>query len=133
MYNKVFISRVLRIIAAAIFLETLYYKFTAHPDSVYIFTQLGLEPWGRIGLGVVELIIASLILIPKTQVIGMVSGFFVISGAVFSHLLYLGINVRNDGGKLFLLAVIVFIASFIYLVINRKAIRFSIKNTNNGK
>ena len=58
------ISMVLRIAVAVIFIQTLYFKFTAHPDSVYIFSKLGVEPYGRIGLGIAELIAAVLILWP---------------------------------------------------------------------
>ena len=46
-----YIERGTAIIAAIVLLQTLYFKFTAHPDSVYIFTTLGIEPYGRIGSG----------------------------------------------------------------------------------
>ena len=116
------ISRIAAIAAAAILLQTLFFKFTAHPDSVYIFTQLGLEPFGRIGIGIVELITAILLLIPRTQGIGAVLSLGVISGAIFSHLTQLGIVVNNDGGTLFGLAVAVFICSAIVAWTNRTSI-----------
>ena len=65
MNSKSIFSLVLRLTVAIVLLQTLYFKFTAHPDSVYIFSELGVEPWGRIGLGIVELIVAILILYPK--------------------------------------------------------------------
>src|SRR5882672_3340919 len=55
-----------RIIAAIILLQTLFFKFSASPESVYIFTAVGMEPWGRIGVGVLELIAGVLILISST-------------------------------------------------------------------
>lgn len=113
------ISLVLRLLVAIILLQTLYFKFTAHPDSVYIFSALGVEPWGRIGLGIIELITSILVLIPKTRTIGMVNALGIIIGAIVSHLLVLGINVSNDGGALFSLAIIVFIASIAYLILNK--------------
>ncbi len=116
------ISRIAAIVAAVILLQTLYFKFTAHPDSVYIFNQLGLEPFGRIGVGVVELITAALLLIPRTTPIGAVLGLGVISGAIFSHLTQLGIAVNGDGGTLFILAVVVFAACLIVAWINRARI-----------
>lgn len=116
------ISRIAAIVAAVILLQTLYFKFTAHPDSVYIFSQLGLEPFGRIGIGVVELITAALLLIPRTTPIGAVLGLGVISGAIFSHLTQLGIAVNGDGGTLFILAVVVFAACLIVAWINRARI-----------
>lgn len=116
------ISRIAAIAAAVILLQTLFFKFTAHPDSVYIFTQLGLEPFGRIGIGIVELIAAILLLIPATQSIGGILSLGIISGALFSHLTQLGIIVNNDGGTLFALAVAVFISSAIVVWINRTSI-----------
>ena len=62
---KNYLSLVLRIIVAEIFLQTLRFKFLAHPDSIYIFTKVGMEPWGRIGIGVLELIASILLFLPK--------------------------------------------------------------------
>ncbi len=116
MQSKKAITSVLRIIVAFILLQTLYFKFTAHPDSVHIFSALGVEPWGRITLGIIELIVAIFILLPQTKTIGMISSLIIIVGAVISHLLVLGISVSNDNGKLFALALAVLICSSIYLI-----------------
>jgi putative oxidoreductase len=128
MNTKNIISWVLRLTVAIILLQTLYFKFTAHPDSVHIFSALGAEPWGRIGLGIVELITAILILTPKTKIIGMINSLGIILGAVFSHLLVLGVNVGNDGGSLFTLAIIVFIASTLFLIIHKTEVLTLIKS-----
>ena len=117
------ISWVLRLTVSAILLQTLYYKFTAHPDSVHIFSALVVEPWGIIGHGIVELITSVLILIPKTKMIGMVNSLGIILGAIFSHILVLGFNVSNDGGKLFTLAIIVFIASGSFLILHQNELK----------
>lgn len=123
MSAKVIFSWVLRLTVAVILLQTLYFKFTAHPDSVHIFSALGIEPWGRIGLGIVELITAALIFVSRFKVIGMLSSLGIILGAIFSHLLVLGINVSNDGGGLFILAVIVLISSSLWLILNRSEVK----------
>jgi putative oxidoreductase len=120
MNAKNIISWILRLTVAVILLQTLYFKFTAHPDSVNIFSALGVEPWGRIGLGIIELITALLILLPKSKIIGMATSLVIILGAVFSHILVLGINVSNDGGTLFTLAIIVLIATTVFLIIHKK-------------
>ncbi|MEP7127378.1 MAG: DoxX family protein [Chitinophagales bacterium] len=112
----------LKITAAVIMLQTLYFKFSAHPEAVYIFTQLGMEPWGRIGIGVMELIASLLILIPRTTWLGAMMGFGLMAGAIFFHLTKLGIVVYNDDGRLFTMAVAVFIISAILLWINRRKI-----------
>jgi uncharacterized membrane protein YphA (DoxX/SURF4 family) len=117
---KISISLILALVAAIILLQTLFFKFTAHPDSVYIFTQLGMEPYGRIGIGVMELITAILLLIPQTRAFGAVVGVGIISGALFFHLTKLGINVNNDGGKLFGLALATFICCAVLVVLERK-------------
>ncbi len=127
MKTKNIISWVLRITVAIILLQTLYFKFTAHPDSVHIFSALGVEPWGRIGLGIIELITAILILIPRTMIIGMLNSLGIIMGAVVSHLFVLGINVSNDGGGLFTLALIVLITSGAFLIIHKNEVIITIK------
>jgi hypothetical protein len=123
-----YLSLILRLVVAIIFLQTLYYKFTAHPDSVYIFSALGLEPYGRIGLGVVELITSILLFVPRTKIIAIFLSLGIISGAIFSHLLVLGVSVKGDGGNLFLLAIVVFAASLALLFLHRKEIFSLIKN-----
>lgn len=121
------ISWVARIGAAVILLQTLFFKFTGHPDSVYIFSQLGVEPWGRVGLGIVELITAILLLVPRTVWIGAILGLGIISGAIFAHLTQLGViieyNGKNDGGALFSLAAATFVLCAITLYLHRSEIR----------
>lgn len=117
---KISISFLLALVAAVIMLQTLYFKFTAHPDSVYIFTQLGMEPYGRIGIGVMELLTSVLLLIPRTRPFAAVLGIGIISGALFFHLTQLGINVNHDGGKLFGLALATFVCCAILVLIERK-------------
>lgn len=113
---------ILSLIAAFILLQTLYFKFTGHPESIYIFTQIGMEPVGRIGSGIVELIAGILLLIPRYRVYGAIIGIVVISGALFFHLTSLGVIVRNDGGQLFFYALAVFIACLIILIFRKKEI-----------
>lgn len=112
---------VLRIVAAAILIMTLYFKFTAHPQSVKLFTTLGMEPWGRIGTGVFELIASILILIPRTTLLGALMGLGLMAGAIFSHLTKLGIIFDGDAG-LFTYAVITFVCCLLLIIINRKNI-----------
>lgn len=113
-----------RIVIAVILLQTLRYKFLAHPDSVYIFTTLGLEPYGRIGIGVMELI-ASVLLFPKRTVwLGALLSVGLMAGALFSHLTQLGIEVKNDGGTLFFMALVTWILGLIVLWNERKNIPF---------
>ncbi len=106
---KLNLERITSFIAAIILLQTLYFKFTAAPESVYIFSELGLEPYGRIGIAIFELITAFLLLFRKTLLFGAIFGLFIILGAILSHLFVLGIEVQNDGGMLFGLAIVVFI------------------------
>ena len=112
----------LRLLAAIIMLQTLFFKFTAAPESVYIFTKLGMEPWGRIGIGSLELVAAVLIIIPRTTGIGALLAVGLMAGAIFFHLTKLGIAVQGDGGQLFILATLVFTSSAILLYIFRKEV-----------
>src|SRR5215472_4124668 len=114
------IAWICRLAAAAILLQTLFFKFTAAPESVYIFTKVGLEPWGRIGSGIAELIAATLILIPRTTWLGAGIALGVMIGAIFSHLTVLGLVVMDDGGLLFALALAVAFCSIVLLFLQRR-------------
>jgi len=111
----------LRAVAAAILLQTLFFKFTGAPESVYIFSQLGLEPWGRIASGIAELIASVLVLIPSTVAWGALFSLIIISAAILGHLTKLGIELPavNDHGELFALAAVVFLCSGALIVIHR--------------
>jgi putative oxidoreductase len=118
-----FLERGAAIVAAVIFLQTLYFKFTAHPDSVYIFTKIGGEPALRIGSGIAELIIAILLIYPRTTLYGAIAGFLLMIGAIGQHLFVLGIVVNNDGGTLFILALITFFSCGLVLYLKRAQLR----------
>jgi DoxX-like family len=109
-----------RLLAAIIMLQTLYFKFSGAEESVYIFSILGMEPWGRIGTGVVELIASVLILYPKTSFIGAGLGVGLMIGAISSHLFKLGISINGDGGQLFIYACIVLVCCLFLLYNHRK-------------
>ena len=100
-----------RLIAALIMVQTLYFKFSGAEESIYIFTTVGMEPWGRIGIGVLELIAAILLLINSVAWLGAGLALGLMLGAIGMHLTVLGIEVRGDGGYLFILSVIVSICS----------------------
>src|SRR5215467_11461856 len=115
---------ILRIVVAVILLQTLFFKFSGAKESVYIFSALGAEPWGRIGSGVVELFASVLLLIPQTAVIGAILSLGTICGALMAHLTRLGIKLTavNDHGELFGLAVTVFVLSLIVVYVHRREI-----------
>ncbi|MEM6768860.1 MAG: DoxX family protein [Bacteroidota bacterium] len=112
---KKYLLIALRIITAIILIQTLRFKFTAHPDSVYIFTTVGMEPFGRIGIGVLELIASILLLIPRTAWLGAGLALGVLAGAIFFHLTILGIEIHGDGGTLFYMALGTFLMSAVIL------------------
>jgi hypothetical protein len=105
MQNKFFYWTI-RLVPAIIMLQTLFFKFTAAAESVYIFSQLHADPYGRIGTGCLELVASALLLMPRFSLYGALLSIGLMGGAILSHLFVLGINVQDDGGKLFLLAVI---------------------------
>jgi len=109
-----------RLVASVILFQTLFFKFTGAPESVYIFDTLGAEPFGRIGAGVSELIVGILLLIPKWTKLGSLGAMGVMTGAILSHLVVLGIEVQGDGGLLFSLALVVFFASVLNLFLTKE-------------
>jgi hypothetical protein len=116
------VSWICRVTAAVILLQTLFFKFSGAPESVYIFTTVHMEPWGRYGTGMVELIAAVLLFSSCHCWLGAMLALGVISGAIVSHLTVLGIDVQGDHGLLFALALIVFIASAVVLFMHRHQI-----------
>ena len=112
------VSWVLQFVVAGILFQTLFFKFTGAEESVYIFSTLGIEPWGRIASGVAELVAVGLILYPPTVIYGAVLSLGVICGALASHT-KLGLVIKGDGGLLFLLAVIVFLSSLAIVYLRR--------------
>jgi uncharacterized membrane protein YphA (DoxX/SURF4 family) len=119
MKKELFISWILRILAAIILLQTLYFKFTGAAESIELFTKLGIEPIGRIGIGIIELITGIALLIPRTVFIGAVLGTGIMLGAILSHVFVLGISSNGDGGLLFLLAIVVLICSISLLFLHK--------------
>ena len=117
------IFRIAQFTAAIILLQTLYFKFSAAPESVYIFSTLGLEPYGRIGIGIAELIASLLLLYTPISWLGALLGMGLMAGAIFSHLTQLGISVQGDGGYLFFLAVVVLICCATVAFIQRNKIQ----------
>lgn len=120
MKSKKTLSLLLRLVAAGIMLQTLYFKFTAQPESIYIFSRLGIEPWGRIGSGIAELIASVLLLWPATVVLGALLGAGIMLGAVAAHATLLGIEVMGDGGQLFIYALIILIACIGLMILHSR-------------
>lgn len=125
--RKTIASWVFSIIVAVIYLQTLFFKFTGSPESVYIFEKVagaGNEALPRIGSGIAELITSFLVLIPRTRVYGAILSVLVIAGAIFSHLAILGIVVMDDGGALFILALVILLLSLALIYIHKSEIPF---------
>lgn len=115
-----------RIGAAIILLQTLFFKFSGSQESVYIFTKVGMEPWGRIVTGIVELVASVLILIPKTSRYGALAALLTMGGAIYFHFTTIGVEVMGDGGKLFILAIAVIFCSVTIIALDGNN-RFRIK------
>lgn len=129
---KYYLERGLAIIAAVILLQTLYFKFSAHPTSVALFTELGVEPWGRIGTGVMELIAGGLLLFRKVSFHGALLSFGLMGGAILSHVGKLGIKFQGDY-SLFIMACLVLFASIVVLLLRKNDIKDFIAKANAAK
>ncbi|MFY7672439.1 DoxX family membrane protein [Tenacibaculum sp. MEBiC06402] len=117
---------ILKIIAAVIMLQTLFFKFTGAQESIDLFTKVAgeNEQLMRIGTGVLELIASILLFIPRRVWLGAALTVGLMGGAIFSHLTKIGITHNNDGGTLFMMAVITLISGGILLFFNKKDIPF---------
>ena len=127
MKTKNIISWTAQIVAAIILLQTLWFKFSGAEESVYIFSKLGAEPYGRIGSGIIELIAGILLLTSRYNWLGALIGLGTMAGAIVSHLTVLGIDVLGDGGQLFGLAVITLLCCKIVLALNWQKALFLFK------
>jgi uncharacterized membrane protein YphA (DoxX/SURF4 family) len=112
--NK-YLTITLKVVVAVILLQTLFFKFTGHEESIYIFTKVGMEPYGRILTGVVELIASILLFVPGLNWLGALLALGACSGAAFFHLTILGIEVMMDNGALFFMALLVIALSALLL------------------
>ncbi len=121
---SLYLTWALQGLAALIMAQSLFFKFSAAPESLYIFEKVGLGDAGRIGTGVAELVAAALLLIPRTAWLGAVLGVGLMGGALLSHLTLLGIEVQGDGGYLFFLALVVLLSCLGVLWIRRAQIPF---------
>jgi uncharacterized membrane protein YphA (DoxX/SURF4 family) len=117
---------ILRLVPAIILLQTLYFKFTAHPQSVKLFTTIGMEPYGRIGTGVLEGIAAILILIPRFTGFGALLGLMMMTGALYFHLTKLGIDFDGDA-VLFIYALITFACCAGLILLNKRQLEHALK------
>ena len=115
-------SWILRLIVAVILLQTLFFKFSAAKESIYIFSTLGAEPWGRIASGIFELIASILLFIPSTTTVGAAMALAATGSAILFHLTRLGIALTpvGDHGELFALAVLVTLCSMAILLLHRQ-------------
>ncbi len=109
----------LRYSVAIIYAQTLYFKFTASAESVFIFTRMGMEPSGRYFMGCAELLTALMLLFPRTAALAAFISLGMMGGAIVSHLFFIGIDVMDDGGLLFGLALYNTVASILLLVLNK--------------
>jgi uncharacterized membrane protein YphA (DoxX/SURF4 family) len=117
---------ILRIIPALILLQTLYFKFTAHPESVRLFTEIGMEPWGRIGTGILELIAGILLLVPRFTGYGAILGLTMMTGALYFHLTKIGVNFGGNP-LLFIYALITFVCCAALILIYRNQLEQQLK------
>lgn len=129
--KKQVLSLTLRLIAAIIMLQTLYYKFSGAEESIYIFSKLGIEPWGRIGIGIAELIASILLLIPFTILLGAALTIGLMVGAIFAHITKLGIIVQNDNALLFVYACIVLLCAITITILHKENLKLIVQKLKN--
>jgi len=117
-------SWVCTLVAAGIMIETLFFKFTAAPESVYIFRRMGTEPWWRWGQGIWELLAALCLLMPRLRWAGGMLTTGAMLAAILSHMTWLGYSIMGDHGLLFCMAVVTFISGFTVMMLHRHEIPF---------
>lgn len=148
--NKIkrFLPVILALICSAVFLDSLRFKFTNHPNTQEIFGRLnewagshGAEGlfaqtglFSQYTIGVAELLASACLLIGilsrfhRLQGFGALLGLAVMSGAISFHLFTpLGIDPNNDGGGLFVMACVVWLSCLTLVFIRRKELGTGLK------
>jgi uncharacterized membrane protein YphA (DoxX/SURF4 family) len=125
---------------ALVFVQSLFFKFTGAPESIYIFSTLrdwsgiGLfEPAGRWIIGLSELTASILLFVPRARIFGAALAIGIMTGAIFFHLFSpIGVVILGDGGELFTLACGVWISGWVILFLSRDEIRGWINSARNA-
>jgi len=122
----------LKIIVVGILLLVMRLKFSGDAETIYIFTSIKMEPWGRIAVGILEAVACILILYSRTTGWGALLTLILMTGAIFFHLSILNTAVATDKGSLFYLSVIVWICSGILFMIYRAHVLIHIRRIIGG-
>ena len=85
-----------------------------------------MEPYGRIGSGIMEAIAAILILIPRFTAFGALLGLAMMTGALYFHLTKLGIDFDGDP-VLFIYALITFACCAALILLNKHQLEQALK------
>lgn len=115
----------LRLFISFYLIQYSYVKLSGQQSAIELFTTLEMEPWGRITIGILELITVLLILYPRTTVLGGLLGMVSMAAVIYYHLTQLGIAIRGDS-FLFIIACAIFAASLALVITNRKQLINSI-------
>lgn len=116
---------------AFVFVQSLFFKFTGAPESIFIFTTLRewsgislFEPAGRWIIGSAELVASILLFVPRVRIFGAALAIGIMTGAIYFHLFTpLGVDILGDHGELFTLACGVWLSGWIILALSRNDIR----------
>lgn len=116
------VTWVCALIAAGIMIETLFFKFTGAPESKYIFSKMGTEPWMRWVQGIWELLASIGLLLPALRWAGGILTTGAMAAAILSHMTWLGYSIQGDHGLLFGMALVTFACGVTVLWIHRHRI-----------
>ena len=105
-----------RILVVFIIGQTLPFKYSGHPDSVWIFEQLGWEPWGRYLIALLETS-SIILLLTRWYILGAIMSLSLISAANFMHFTRLGFDVNGDEGYLFQMSIVVILSSLMIIIV----------------
>jgi len=103
---------ILRFVAAYILITAAFMKFNGAEIDIKLFSHIGMEPHGRILIGILELAAAIFILIPQSTIYGAFLGLGVMTGAIIGHLTVIGLGGIH-------MAIIVFVCCLILIYLRR--------------
>ena len=113
---------VCQVIAAAVMVAAGFIKLQGGPVDIFIFEKLGMEPFGRYLITVLEFTAGILLVWPSFSVLGALLSVGTMIGASIAHATVLGFSVQGDGGMHVGLLVLVFVTSGVVLWARRRSL-----------
>ena len=123
-FKRELVSWVFQILALLILMPAAWNKFVGENINVFIFSQLDMEPTGRILIGLFEITACILLLTRSFCHLGAIIAFGTMLGAIIAHSTFLGWEIKGDRGLTLMMLFVVLFSSTIVMYLKRRSLPF---------